>query len=303
MSTAQAEASSMNGARKKTFGQKLWKSMRDFPMAYLGGSIVVILVLVAIFAPLLYTMNPNIGHTNAGLTEQGLPVGPNHKFIWGTDGMGRDVFSRVIAGSRVSLIVGVFSTLINLIIGTFVGLVTGYFGGWVDAVLMRFTDMILAFPFFLFSLTLIAIIGPSLWTVLFALGVTSWGVTARIVRGLVLQLKEFEYVQAERALGASQWRILFKVILPNTFGPVIVFATLQIGFAMLAEAGLSFLGIGIQPPQASWGNMLQDGMQTYQYAPWTLWAPGLALLISVMGFNLLGDGLRDSLDPRNSTMG
>jgi len=303
MSVAQPGVDEVFTPHEKTFGEKLWKSMKEFPLVYFGGLIIVLLLLVAIFAPLLYTMDPNTGNINTGLTAQGLPVPPNHEYILGTDSMGRDIYSRVIEGSRISLTVGVFSTLMTLVIGTCVGLISGYFGGWVDTIMMRITDMILAFPFFLFSLALIAIIGQGLWTVLFALGVTSWGVMARVCRGLVLQLKEFEYVQAERAVGASRWRIMFRVILPNTFGPIIVLATLQVGFAMLAEAGLSYLGIGIAPPMASWGNMIQDGMQTYQYAPWTLWAPGLALFIAVLGFNLMGDGLRDIFDPHNTTHG
>ncbi|QQE80389.1 ABC transporter permease [Alicyclobacillus sp. SO9] len=292
-----------NRLTQKAFGQRLWKSMKDFPMVYVGGGIIVILVLVALLAPLLETHDPNRQYTNIGLTMQGLPVAPSGHFWWGTDSMGRDVYSRVIAGSRVSLIVGVASTLISLVIGTLVGLMSGFFGGWVDMVLMRLTDIILAFPFLLFALALIAVMGPSLWTVLFALGVTAWGVMARLVRGMVLQLKEYEYVQAERALGASKWRIMIRVILPNTFGPVIVFSTLQVGLNMLASAGLSYLGIGIQPPQASWGNMIENGIQTYQFAPWTLWAPGLALLIAVLAFNMLGDGLNDLMNPQNSNHG
>ncbi len=276
------------------------KSLREFPMLYLGGFIVLVLIVVAIFAPVLAPHNPDAVFQN-GLNANGTPIAPNWEFPLGTDSNGRDILSRVIFGSRVSLTVGVVSTLINLFIGVVVGLVSGYFGKWVDTVLMRAVDTILAFPFLLFAMALVAVLGPSLWNVLFAIGILGWGTMARVVRGQVLSLKEFDYVQAERALGASHGRIMFRIILPNVIGPVIVLATLNVGMNMLTEAGLSFLGIGIQPPQASWGNMIQQGMNTYAFAPWTLWFPGLALVIAVLGFNMMGDGLRDLLDPHNAT--
>lgn len=268
-------------------------------MVYIGGFIVLFLVLVAVFAPLIATHDPTYGYDN-GLSNIGTPLGPSHEFIWGTDDVGRDIFSRVVYGARVSLIVGVVATLISLVIGVVVGLVAGFFGKWVDYVLMRLTDVILAFPFLLFTMALVAVLKPDLKNVLIAIGVTGWGTMARVVRGSVLSVKEFEYVQAERALGASGIRIMFRVILPNIIGPIIVLTTLNIGFAILTEAGLSFLGIGVQPPTPSWGNMIQDGMGIYQLAPWTLYFPGFALLLSVLGFNMLGDGLRDMLDPHNT---
>ncbi|MCF8565387.1 ABC transporter permease [Alicyclobacillus tolerans] len=279
-----------------------WKSVRQFPMIYVGGLIIALLILVAVFAPVIATHNP-IHQFSNGLNPDGTPVAPSRKFIFGTDGLGRDVFSRVVYGARVSLIVGVVATAVSLLIGTVVGLVSGFVGGWIDYVLQRLTDVILAFPFLLFTMALVAILKPDLQNVIIAIAVTGWGGMARIVRGSVLSAREFEYVQAERAIGASIWRIMFRVILPNIFGPVLVLATLNVGFAMLTEAGLSYLGIGVQPPTPSWGNMIQDGMQTYQYAPWTLYAPGIALVLAVLGFNLLGDGLRDLLDPHNVTHG
>jgi peptide/nickel transport system permease protein len=285
---------------KPSFGKRFKKSFKTFPMVYVGATIVILLVLMAVFAPVLAT-HPYATQYNSGLSSTGLPVGPNHEFILGTDGLGRDEWSRMVYGARVSLIVGVFATVLSLVIGVTAGLFAGFFGGWVDQVIMRITDTMLAFPFILFAMALVAVLSPSLQNILIALGVTGWGVMARIVRGLVLQLKESEYVQAERAVGASKVRIIFHVILPNTFGPIIIFAMLNVGGAMLAEAALSYLGIGIQPPTPSWGNMIQDGMQTYQFAPWTLWTPGVALIIAVLGFNLLGDGLRDILDPHNMT--
>ncbi|MCL6632540.1 MAG: ABC transporter permease [Alicyclobacillus herbarius] len=283
----------------KPFSKRFWKSVREFPMFYLGALIIVLLILAAVLAPVISPHNPTTQFSD-GLNANGTPVGPNAKFPFGTDNLGRDILSRVLYGAQVSLLVGIVSTVINLFLGVLVGTVAGYFGRWVDNVLMRVTDIILAFPLLLFAMALVAVLGPSLWNVLLAIGVLGWGTMARVVRGQVLAAREFEYVQAERALGASNSRIMFKVILPNIIGPVIVLATLNVGQNILTEAALSFLGIGIQPPTPSWGNMIQAGMQTYQFAPWTLWFPGLALVIAVLGFNLLGDGLRDILDPRNT---
>jgi peptide/nickel transport system permease protein len=278
----------------------LRRSMREYPMLYLGGLIVLLLVAVAVFAPVLAPHDPTTQFQN-GLNPDGTPVGPSHAFPFGTDSVGRDILSRLIYGARVSLIVGVVSTVINLVLGVVIGLVAGYFGGWVDNVLMRVTDVILAFPVLLLAMALVAVVGPSLWSVLWVIGVVGWGTMARVVRGQVLAVKELEYVQAERALGASHVRIMFRVILPNVIGPVIVLSTLNVGNNILTEAGLSFLGIGIQPPTPSWGNMIQEGIQTYTFAPWTMWFPGLALVLAVLGFNLLGDGLRDILDPHSTT--
>jgi peptide/nickel transport system permease protein len=283
---------------KKSLGKRLWKSMRQFPMLYLGGTIVAFLVFVAVFAPVLAPHN-YLTQYSSGLTASGEPTAPNSFFPWGADDLGRDELSRIIYGARVSLMVGVFSAFISFVIGTFIGLVSGYFGGFIDSVLMRLTDAILSIPFLLFTMALVAVLKPSLTNIFIAIGVQGWGIQARVTRGQVLSLKEYEYVQAERALGASTWRILFRVILPNILGPVMVITTLNIGFNMLAEAGLSVLGIGVQPPTPSWGNMIQEGLQTFTFAPWMMYAPGLALLVAVVGFNILGDGLRDILDPRN----
>ncbi len=285
---------------KKTFTHELWKSIRKFPMIYLGSAIVLLLLFVAVFAPFIVPHDP-LYQFPKGISLTGQPLGPSHQFPWGSDDLGRDELSRIIYGSRVSLEVGVFAMFISLAIGTVLGLVSGYFGGFIDMVIMRFTDVVLAFPFLLFTMALVAILRPSLTNIFIAIGVTGWGVMARVVRGQVLAVKEFEYIQAARALGASNMRILFRSILPNIIGPVIVLAALSVGFNMLAEAALSVLGIGVQPPQPSWGNMIEEGLQTFTFAPWMMYAPGLALLIAVLGFNLLGDGLRDILDPHNAT--
>ncbi|WDM02810.1 ABC transporter permease [Alicyclobacillus cycloheptanicus] len=283
----------------KTFGQRLWKSMKDFPMLYIGAFIVLLMVVVAVFAPVFAPHNPDAVFSQ-GITAQGTPVGPSKMFPLGTDGNGRDVLSRIIYGTRVSLTVGIVSAIINLVVGTFVGLLAGFYGKWVDNVLMRVVDVVLAFPFLLLAMAMVSVLGPSMWNILLVLGITGWGTMARLVRGQVLAMREYEYVQAERALGASGLRIMLRVILPNLFGTAVVFSMLNVGNNILTEAALSFLGIGIQPPTPSWGNMIEGAMQTYQYAPWTIWFPGLAVIIAVLGFNLLGDGLRDILDPRNT---
>lgn len=287
---------------KKSFGQRLWKSVRDFPMLYLGAFLVLALVFVAVFAPLLAPYDPAKVFNN-GLTSQGVPVPPSGQFLFGTDANGRDLLSRLIFGSRVSMVVGLVSAVMNLILGIGVGLAAGFFRGWTDSILMRITDVVLAFPLLLLAMALVAVLGPSELNVLLIIGAVGWGTMARLVRGQVLAIREFEYVQAERALGASSFRIMFRVILPNIFGTVIVFAMLNVGLNILTESALSFLGLGIEPPTPSWGNMIDQGMTTYQIAPWTMLFPGAALALAVLGFNLLGDGLRDVLDPHNTTHG
>lgn len=288
--------------KQRTFASQVWKSVRTFPMVYVGSAIILLLFIAAFFAPVIALHNP-LTQYNAGLNADGTPHVPNAMFPWGADDLGRDVFSRVIYGTRVSLEVGLFSTVISLVIGTTLGLVSGYFGGIVDSIIMRATDTVLAFPFLLFALALVSILGSSLVNVFLTIGVLGWGVMARVVRGQVLSVKEFEYVQAAKALGASTWRILFRIIMPNILGPIIVLTALTVSGNILTEAGLSFLGVGVQPPTPSWGNMIYEGLQNYQFAPWMMIYPGLALLVAVLGFNLLGDGLRDILDPRNITHG
>jgi len=294
-----AFATVVEGLEKPLSG-RLWKSIRKFPMVYLGGVIILLLSLMAIFAPWIAHF-PYATQFKNGITASGTPMPPGGQFVWGTDELGRDVFSRVVYGAQISMVVGIFSTLISLLIGTTLGLVSGYFGGILDTVIMRLTDAVLAFPYVLFAMALVAVLGPSERNVLLAIGVIGWGTMARVVRGQVLAVKEFEYVQAEKAIGASTFRILFSVILPNIMGPVIVLTTITVGTNMIMEAALSFLGIGIQQPVPSWGNMISEGLQAFQYAPWLFFIPGLALTLAVLGFNLFGDGLRDILDPRNAS--
>lgn len=293
----QQNSPTLLGPSPKSRSQSLWKMFKSYPSLFIGGFIVIVLLLIAIFAPFLAPHDP-LKQYDSGLNTMGMPVGPTHQFVFGTDPEGRDVLSRVIFGARVSLEVGIFASIISLVIGVVLGIVSGYFGGWIDMAVMRFTDMILAFPFLLFVIALVAILQPSVSNVYIAIGVLGWAQMARIIRGQVLSVKEYEFVQAARAIGAGSGSIIFKEILPNVIAPIIVFTTLNVGTNILTEAALSFLGIGVQPPYPSWGNMLQEGMTVMQLAPWMIYVPGLALLIAVLGFNLLGDGLRDWLDPR-----
>lgn len=276
---------------------KILRLLKAYPLVFIGGIMVLFLFFIAIFASKLAPYNPDLQFAS-GLAANGAPLAPNHTFIMGTDDLGRDIYSRVLYGAQVSLEVGILASLISLFIGTPFGIISGYYGKWIDSVMMRITDIFLAFPFILFVVALVAVLKPSVSNVFIAIGVLGWPVTARVVRGQVLAVKEFEYVQAAKALGAGHFRILFRIILPNILAPVIVLTTLAIGSNMLLESTLSFLGIGVQPPQPSWGSMLAEGQQVFQYAPWLLYYPGLALLLSVLGFNLLGDGLREIFNPR-----
>lgn len=290
-------AGALAQAPKRSAMRSLQKSFSMYPLVYIGGVIVLIMVLISILAPVISPHDPTQVYPNA-INEQGIPVGPSHKFLLGADGNGRDVLSRVIWGGRISLLIGLLSMVINLVIGVTLGLMAGAFGGWVDALIMRITDTVLAFPFLLFALALVAILGASLMNILITIGILGWGIMARVVRAQVLLVRELEYVQAARALGATEWRIMFRIILPNVFGPVIVLSTLNVGANILAAAGLSYLGLGIQPPTPDWGGMIQDGLTTYTYAPWEMYSAGVALVIAVIGFNLLGQGLSDILDPQ-----
>jgi peptide/nickel transport system permease protein len=218
--------------------------------------------------------------------------------VLGTDAVGRDVLARLIFGTRISLQVGVVAVGIAATLGTAVGLVAGYYGRWIDGLLMRAVDVFLAFPLIVLAIAIIAVLGPSLVNVMIALGLVAWTTYARVVRGQVLVLRELDFVQAARAMGTSDGRIIVRHILPNALAPVIVLSTLGMATAIIAEAALSFLGLGVQPPTPSWGTMLNEGRAFLRTAPHISTLPGLAIMITVLGFNFLGDGLRDALDPR-----
>lgn len=253
---------------------------------------IVIVFLIAIFAPFLSSYDP--GKTDVSLKLKP----PSSQHYLGTDQLGRDVFSRMLYGSRISLSVGFVAVGISILIGILVGAMAGYKGGWVDSLLMRFVDIMLSFPSFFLILTVVAILRPNIYNVMIVIGITSWEGTARFVRAEFLSLRERDYVQAARALGVKDRRIIFRHILPNALAPVFVTASLGVASAILVEAGLSFLGFGVQPPAPSWGNILTEG-RTYIFDAWWLTVfPGLAILTTVLSFNLFGEGLRDAIDPR-----
>jgi peptide/nickel transport system permease protein len=269
------------------------RALRD-PSFVLGLLIVVGVLAAAVFAPRLAPYDPGAADLRSRLAE---PYTAQHPL--GADAIGRDILSRTIHGARVSLTVGVTSVALALLVGSLIGLVAGYFGGALDAVLMRLADIQLAFPFILLAITVIAVIGPGLWKVILVMALTQWVQYARVVRGQTLALREKEYVQAAGALGATHARVMFRHILLNALTPITVIATLGIANNILLEAGLTFLGLGVDPTIASWGGMLADGRNYIERAWWVATFPGLAITITVLGFNLLGDWLRDALDPRS----
>jgi peptide/nickel transport system permease protein len=253
---------------------------------------VLVLIIVALFAPLIAPYDPTAIDVHNVLSP------PSRTHLLGTDELGRDVLSRIIWGSRVSLKVGFVAVGIAITIGIVIGSIAGFYGGKVDAVLMRFVDIMLAFPTFFLILAVIAILEPSIFTIMAVIGVTSWMDVARLVRAEFLTLKERDFVDAAKAIGVGNRRLIFRHILPNALSPVFVSATFGVAGAILVEAGLSFLGLGVQPPDPSWGNILTSGKDYIEVAWWLSLYPGLAILITVLSYNLVGEGLRDALDPR-----
>ena len=262
-----------------------------------GGLITLAIVLAAVFAPLLAT------HGVEQMDMRQRFAGPSAAHWLGTDNFGRDLWTRMIFGARISLSIALLSVGVAAAIGSTVGLVAGYFGGWIDLLLMRITDIFLGFPALILALAIVAVLGPGIVNVSLALIVVFWTEYARVVRSTTLVLREQAYISAARALGASNTRILFREILPNTAGPIIVLATLGLGTAVLSESALSFLGFGVPPPQPTWGWTLAYGTRFIRAEPWLSIVAGLAIMLTVLGFNLLGDGLRDVLDPRQLSRG
>ena len=281
--------------------QLTWRRLRGDKVAV--GSMIVILVMIvlALAAPAIATLvhhGANQAFPNSGETAVGNPVGPGtHGFWLGTDDTGRDLMVRIFYGARISLFVGLVTTAIGTVAGVTVGMIAGYFGGLIDTILARFTDAVLAFPYVVLALALAVVFGPSLTVIIGIISFFAWAGIARIVRGQTLSLKEKEYIEAARSLGSGPFRIMFIDILPNLLAPVLVLATLYIPAAVVFEATLSFLGLGIQPPTASWGNILAAAQPFYQVAWWYTVFPAVALLITTLAFNLLGDGIRDAMDP------
>ena len=270
----------------------IWKRFRRNKLAVAGGIIVAVLFFVAVFAPVLSPYNP------ADIDRRHILASPDLHHPLGTDDLGRDVLSRMIWGARISLAVGFVAVGIATLIGLFFGALAGYYGGWTERIIMRFIDIMLTIPTFFLILAVIAFIEPSIWNIMIVIGLTSWMGVARLVRAEFLTLKQREYVLAAKALGASDFRIIFRHIMINSMAPVLVSAVLGIAGAVLVESALSFLGIGVQPPTPSWGNILTLGKDNIEIAWWLSVYPGLAILITVLGYNLLGEGIRDSIDPR-----
>ena len=261
-------------------------------LAIAGMVMLLLLVLGSIFAPILVPYSPTSTDFSA------LQQPPSGKHWFGTDQLGRDILSRVLYGARVSLAAGLISVLLALLLGGLIGLLAGFYGGWIDDVLMRLTDAMLAFPFLVLAIALAAVLGPSLQNTMLAIGVVTTPVFARLIRGQVLAERPRDYVQAAVALGGSDGRVITRHLLPNILGPLIVQVSLSTATAVLAEATLSFLGLGVQPPTPSWGSMLNDARGYLSQAPHMALFPGLAIFLAVLAFNLIGDGLRDALDPR-----
>jgi ABC-type dipeptide/oligopeptide/nickel transport system permease subunit len=275
--------------------------LRKDKVAMISLVVILLIVLMAIFAPVFTALTghpPNEQYRDIGLTPDGLPRGPNGTFWLGTDDLGRDILVRIAYGARVSLLVGVIATAITVVIGVVLGLAAGFLGGITDTVLARLIDVVLSVPFLLVAIALVSVTGPSLTVTVLVIGCFSWASVARIVRGQVLSLREREFVEAARSLGAGDGRIMFVDVLPNVMAPVIVYTTLLIPVVIVTQATLSFLGLGLPPPTADWGGMISSSQNYYTTAWWFILFPGLALLITTLAFNLFGDGVRDAFDPR-----
>lgn len=271
---------------------RAWRRFTDNRLAVFGLICVILLCLMAIFADVLIPHDPI--EIVSGM--RGAPPSAEHPLGW--DHVGRDLLSRVVFGARVSLIVGLSATAISVVIGVLVGVTAGYFGSWVDAVLSRLIDTLMSFPIIALLIVLSAVLGPSIITTVIVIGATTWARYARVVRGDVLSLKKRDFIMSARALGAPEWRIIWRHIIPNLLGPVIVLASLGVGGIIILEAALSFLGLGVRPPNPSWGGILADGRAFITLYPHISIAPGIMIVLTVLIFSFVGDGLRDALDPR-----
>ena len=287
MTDASAADTRPKGALARLFQRKL---------ALFGLVLIALITGSALLAPWIAPFAPDAQMFD-GLTIEGAPLPPGGAYSWGTDLLGRDLFSRMLYGARTSLIIGVVANGLALLIGTLVGLTAGYFQGWIGSVLMRFTDLMMAFPALLLAICLAAIFQPSLWIVALVIALVNWVQTARVIYTETTALSQREFIAAERTLGAGTERILFRHILPHLLPTIIVWGTLGISTTVLLEATLSFLGVGVQPPTPSWGNIIFENQTYFQSAPWLVFIPGAAILLLALAFNLVGDALRDVLDP------
>ena len=274
----------------ETYAQMVWRRFKRHKLALLSLVFLIFISLVAIFAPLICPYDYEQFDAKHTLEP------PSAQHLFGADRIGRDIFSRIVWGSRISLSVGFIAASVSVMIGTVIGAIAGYFGGIIDDILMRFTEMVMSFPVIFLLLTIIAVVDRSILNVMLVIGLTSWTGLARIVRGQFLSLREMDYVEAARAMGASHKRIIFRHMLLNCMAPIIVNATLRVGGAILAESGLSFLGLGVTNPP-SWGAVLNSGRAYMRSAPWITIIPGFIIFLTVLSFNYIGDGLRDALDP------
>lgn len=272
--------------------RSFWRALRRNQLALAGGVVVVFVAVLALLAPVIAPMDPNRPDVKKILDA------PSSRHPLGTDQLGRDVLSRMLYGARVSLAVGFVSVGIATLIGIALGSAAGYHGGTIDAMVMRLVDLMLVFPRFFLLLAVLGFLRPSIWTIMAVIGLTGWMSVARLVRAEFLSLREREFVLWSQSIGASAFRIIWRHILPNAIAPVLVAITLGIPAAILAESGLSFLGLGVQPPHATWGNILSEGKDAIEIGWWLSVYPGLAILVTVLSYNLLGEGIRDALDPR-----
>ncbi len=269
-----------------------WRRLKRNKLAMVGLSIIALFVLTAVFSPVIAPYDPAYRVKEHSLKP------PCSEYWFGTDLLGRDIFSRVVYGSRISMQVGIVAVGISLIIGLSMGALAGYFGGFSDTFIMRVADIFFAFPYILGAIAVMTILGPGLLNIFIAIGILGWAHFARLFRGSILAIKNMEYIEAARALGASHLRIIVKHIFPNSFAPMIVYGTMNVGIAIIVEASLSFLGLGVQPPTPAWGNMLSESLRYINTAPWMMFFPGMAIVLAVLGFILFGDGLRDAFDPK-----
>lgn len=308
--TAEPTAARVEPAAVDTIeGRSPWQlafvRLRHDRVAVGSSAVICIIVLLAALAPVVAHLlghGPNQQFRTTGLSAEGIPVGPGSTFLFGADDLGRDVLVRVLYGARISLLVGVVASGLAVVLGVIIGLAAGYFSGAVDTVLSRFMDVVLSLPYLIFAIALVSLLGPSLMVSVAVIAFFSWASVGRIVRGQVLSIKEKEFVEAARSVGAGHLRIMFVDILPNVLAPTIVYATMLIPLSIVFESTLSFLGIGVLPPTATWGNMLSESIAYYRVAWWFVAFPGLALLITTMAFNLLGDSVRDAFDPRGNRL-
>jgi ABC-type dipeptide/oligopeptide/nickel transport system permease subunit len=306
-------AASGKAVEGRSLSRIAWNRLKKDRVALAGGAVVFFLILVALFAPLIvkaFGHPPNEYHgelldANLGGLPKGSWGGASGRYLLGAQpGTGRDVFSQIVYGARVSLLVAFLATLVAVVIGVTLGVIAGYFGGWVDGLISRTMDIFLAFPLLLFAIALISVLPQQtsirIGVLVFVIGFFSWPYIGRIIRGQTLSLREREFVEAARSIGARSPRILFRELLPNLAAPILVYGTLIIPTNILFEAALSFLGVGVQPPTPSWGKLLSDAVDYYEADPLYMLVPGLAIFVTVLAFNLFGDGLRDALDPKAS---